>query len=313
MNKRDLVLGLLETGSKIPYTPAAFFLHFGQQFQRGQPAIDKHLEYFHYTGMDILKIQYEHPYPRLPEIQRPEDWGKMPRYGKEFFEEPLKVVEGLVKASRHEALVLVTLYSPFMCAGHAVDAAVRDQHMQENPQAVKIGMEAVTESVLTFVRECIRLGVDGFYASTQGGESQRFSDPAVFQECVKPFDLAVMSEINQSCPFNILHICDYHYSYKDLSQFVDYPGHVVNCNLSMDGSTITSSVVAELFKRPFMGGMDRKGILATGSPEQVRSEVQTVLTDASERFFLAADCTVPSTTDWNNLRTAIETAHNKSQ
>jgi len=34
-----------------------------------------------------------------------------------------------------------------------------------------------------------------------------------------------------------------------------------------------------------------------------------VLAQAPERFVLAADCTVPGDTPWENLRTAIETAH----
>ena len=44
----------------------------------------------------------------------------MPLYGKEFFAPQLEVVEGIVKAARREAVVVVTLYSPFMCAAHAV-------------------------------------------------------------------------------------------------------------------------------------------------------------------------------------------------
>jgi uroporphyrinogen decarboxylase len=309
MNKRSLVLSLLEKDKAPGPVPAAFFLHFDSSYRRGQPAIDKHLEYFRYTGMDFVKIQYEHPYPALETIQKPTDWGKMPRYGKDFFEEPLRVVDGLVKAAKQEALVIVTLYSPFMCAGHAVGADVRDHHMQENPAAIKPGMEAVTDSVLTFVRECVRLGVDGFYASTQGAESHRFGDLAVFNECVRPYDLAVMEEINRTCSFNILHICDYHDSYQDLAPFLDYPGHIVNCNLNLDSGTVSPRQVSEMFQRPFMGGLERKGVLATGSREAIQAEVQSVIRDAPQRFLLAADCTVPAETPWENLKLAIETAH----
>ncbi len=69
MNKRSLVLSILEDGKEPGPVPAAFFLHFDPSYRRGQPAIDKHLEYFRYTGMDLVKIQYEHPYPRLESIQ----------------------------------------------------------------------------------------------------------------------------------------------------------------------------------------------------------------------------------------------------
>jgi uroporphyrinogen-III decarboxylase len=43
--------------------------------------------------------------------------------------------------------------------------------------------------------------------------------------------------------------------------------------------------------------------------EAIRQAVTDVLAQAPEQFILAADCTVPSDTPWENLRTAIETAH----
>ncbi|RPJ51399.1 MAG: hypothetical protein EHM21_02795, partial [Chloroflexi bacterium] len=104
MNKREAVLSLLDANRKPDYIPAAFFLHFDPVYHTGQPAVDKHLEYFHYTNMDFVKIQYERGFPRIPAIQRPEDWANMPFYKLGFYEQPLRVVEGLVKAARAEAL-----------------------------------------------------------------------------------------------------------------------------------------------------------------------------------------------------------------
>lgn len=51
------------------------------------------------------------------------------------------------------------------------------------------------------------------------------------------------------------------------------------------------------------------GILSTGRPAEVEQAARSVLQDAPERFILGADCTVPATTPWDNLRTAIDTAH----
>lgn len=313
MNKRDAVLSLLDANRTPPYIPAAFFLHFDPAYHFGQPSVEKHLEYFRYTGMDFVKIQYEKGFPPIPEIQKPEDWAKMPVYQKDFYEPQLSAVAGLVKAAKGEALVVQTLYSPFMCADHSTSAELLTRHIQENPEAVKRGMQAITDSLMIFVKECIRLGVDGFYTSTQGGEVGRFSDASLFEQCVKPYDLALMQEANQHCPFNILHICDYEKPYDDLTRFLDYPGHVVNCNLEMVNGELTAAQVEQMFGRPFMGGMQRLGVLATGSVEDARRAAQDALQSAPERFILAADCTVPSTTPWDNLRAAIETAHNYRQ
>ena len=117
----------------------------------------------------------------------------------QYFAEQLKAVEGLVEALKSEAVVVVTLYSPFMCAGQITGNDLLIQHLEQDPEAVKVGMEAVTDSLLAFVRACVQLGVDGFYASTQGGEAGRFDNPDRFDLAIKPYDLRVMNEINATC------------------------------------------------------------------------------------------------------------------
>ena len=115
--------------------------------------------------------------------------------------------------------------------------------------------------------------------------------------------------VNDACIFNILHICDYHGGYEDIDHFVDYPGHVVNCNLSVGSKEMTPRDVSALFNRPYMGGMERKGIIAGGDADQVRREVQRLLAQMSDRYILGADCTLPNDVNWDNIRTAIAAAH----
>src|ERR1043165_5878038 len=234
MNKRDTMLSLIQDEASPEYIPAAFFLHFDNAYYQGQAAIDKHLEFFRATGMDFVKIQYEQGFPTSVPIRMPEDWAHAPHCSKDFFEESIHVVDGLVKTAKSEALVIMTLYSPFMWAAHLGDIAY---HLQENPEAAKKGLEIMTENVLTLVRGCKRVGVDGFYASSKGGEAFLFQDPNIFEKYVKPTDLAVWDELS-SCSFNILHICDFEGAYNDLSPFLDYPGHVVNSSLKIGDQTL---------------------------------------------------------------------------
>src|SRR5215216_3932646 len=152
MNKRDAMLSLLDETTVSSYVPAAFFLHFGAPYLTGRAAVDKHLEYFDYTGMDFVKIQYEKSFPKLPEIAKPEDWSKMPLYGRDFYDEQLQVVEGLVQAAKKDALVIITLYSPFMCAGHTTSQPIITDHLNRDPEAVRRGFEIITDSLMIFVR-----------------------------------------------------------------------------------------------------------------------------------------------------------------
>jgi uroporphyrinogen decarboxylase len=308
-DKREALLSLREGGSGPGYVPAAFFLHFDDRSRLGKPAVDRHLEYFRFTGMDFVKIQYERTFPAKAEIRTPGDWKAMPRYGLDFYAPQLEVVEGLVKAAGREALVLVTLYSPFMCAGQTAGQSLLVKHIEEDGEAVRKGLDAITESLLGFVRECRRLGVDGFYASTQGGERGTFRDASLFGKYVTPYDLRLMKEIDETCRFNILHVCDYEAPYADLAPFLQYPGHVVTCSPRLTTGEVSLRELARRFGRPIMGGMDRKGVIGTGTDEEIRRAVTGVLQDAPDRFILGADCTVPGDARWEGLRTAIATAH----
>jgi uroporphyrinogen decarboxylase len=309
MNKRDAVLSLLDTQKENLYTPAGFFLHFDKRFHRGQAAIEKHLEFFHYTGMDFVKIQYELAFPHQPEIRRPEDWSLIPSYDQDFYQDQWGIVKGLEEAAGNEALVLMTLYSPYMLAGQVVGRDLLNTHIKENPDQVKKGMEAITESLMLFVSGCIQNGIDGFYHSTQGAETNRFGGSHLFDECIKPYDLAIMEEINNTCDFNILHICDYHDGYSDLSPFLDYPGDVVNCSLKLGSKKLTGKDISNMFDRPFMGGMDRKGIITSGSKREIEDSIESVIVNGPDDLILGADCTLPGDIDWENIKTAIAYAH----
>ncbi len=313
-NKRESLLRYLASDPRGGYVPAAFFLHFGPSFQTGQAAIKKHEEFFRFTGMDFVKIQFELNFPRH-EISEPRDWSGIPYLPLSFYEPQLEVVKGLVDALRSEALIVLTLYSPFMLAGRIGGTHNLIDHLQEDPESVFKGLEIVTDSLIDFVRACEKIGLDGFYHSTQGGESHRLADPELFLKWVKPTDHRVMNEINEDRPFNILHVCDYHKDeyggYGDLKPFLDYPGQVVNVSTEIGGKTLSPAELSKAFGRPFMGGLDRKGPLATGTAEEARAAARAVLKDAPPKFILGADCTVPGDTPWENLKAAIAEAHGR--
>ena len=310
MNKRDLVLSLLDPNAQPEMTPAAFFLHFDPAFHTGQAAIDRHLEYFRYTNMDLLKIQFELPFPPQPQIQKPEDWSKLPFFKLDHYEPMLKVVEGVVKAAKKDAIVILTYYSSFMLCSDMVGLENVVRHVKQDAEAFKVGLTRMTESLMQFIRASIALGVDGFYLSTQGGEKDRLEDPALFNAVVRPHDLVIMDEIVQQCHFNILHVCSHQSPYLDITNYAGYPGNMISTSLELaNGKRMTARQVSSLFKRPFIGGLSRRGVIYTGTPDQIEYEVRTFLQDAPERTMLGAHCTVPTDTPWDNLRLAIQAAH----
>ena len=198
------------------------------------------------------------------------DWHKMPIYGLDFYAGQLEAVKGLVQAAKREALVVQTLYLPFMLAMQTtrepdgVHSLFVDQ-LCSDPEQAKRGLAILAESLMLFVNACIELGVDWFYASTQGGEAERFADRSLFTRYVKPGHLQVMNEIDARCPFNILHVCDYHLRYDDLAPYRDYPGQVVNCGLQLASGELSAQEVATLFGDRSWAGWSARGSSRTAA------------------------------------------------
>ncbi len=309
INKRDAIFSLIEGKRLDGYIPSAFFVHFGEGYKTGDAAVNRHLEYFQAIDMDFIKVQYEAEFPRLTSISQPKDWEKMPFYKKDFFEKQLYVVKELVKKGKKDAPVIATLYSPFMSAGHTVGGDLLTEHLKTDPEKVKKGMEIIAESTLIFANECIKLGVDGFLASTQGGEGFRFQDPKIFKEYVKPYDLVVMNRINEACACNVLHICDYVADYDDYSPFVDYPGHIVNCSMKVGNELYAPSEFYQQFNRPIFGGLEKRGPISKDSKSSLIHTVSAVLKNAPEQFILGAECALLGDIDWKMVRTAVDLAH----
>lgn len=309
INKREVIFNLINGGRNGDYVPCGFFVHFGDGYRTGDAAVKRHLDYFQAIDMDFVKIQYEAEFPRLPKIQKPADWAQMPYYALDFYARQLYVVKELVKQGKPLAPVIATLYSPFMSAGHTAGGDVLTAHLKENPEAVKKGLDIITESTLLFARECIKLGVDGFLSSTQGGEAFRFQDAQIFNHYVKPYDLVVMREINAACACNVLHICDYVGDYDDLTPFLDYPGHIVNCSLKIAGKNKKVSDLATQFKRPFFGGLEKRGPISHKDPTGLQTAVQQVLAEAPDRFILGAECALLGEINWSQVRQVVDWAH----
>src|ERR1019366_10649872 len=93
--KREGLQQYLEGESIRDYVPAAFFMHFGEEYKSGAAAIARHKEFFEFTGMDFVKIQFELPFPRI-EIETCSDYAQLPCLPLEYYQQQLDVVKGLV-------------------------------------------------------------------------------------------------------------------------------------------------------------------------------------------------------------------------
>lgn len=309
-SKRERILQVLDQSRPNEYVPAAFFLHFENKL--GRKAVQDHKDFYRATNMDFVKVFYEIAVPQV-DINSGSDWEKVPVYGEEFFAPQVAVIADLAREFGNEAFVLPTVYSPLALA-HQTLGRGKDfkKLIAENPKAFGKAIKNLSLSIENYLRAARKAGADGFYISTQGGDGNSIPEK-IWKEQVRQWDKHVSEVANEIGEINILHICDYGTPFKNaeaLYGFADYPASIINVPLKFsDGSILNLKEAQKRFGRPIFGGLERLGVIANGSIEEAKAEVDKVLENASPNFILGADCTVPGTTDWENLRAIIDYAH----
>ena len=309
-SKRERILQVLDQSRPNEYVPAAFFLHFENKL--GRKAVQDHKDFYRATNMDFVKVFYEIAVPKV-DINSGNDWEKVPVYGEDFFAPQVAVIADLAREFGNEAFVLPTVYSPLALA-HQTLGRGKDfkKLITENPKAFGKAIKNLSLSIENYLRAARKAGADGFYISTQGGDGNSIPEK-IWKEQVRQWDKHVSEVANEIGEINILHICDYGTPFKNaeaLYGFADYPASIINVPLKFsDGSTLNLKEAQKRFGRPIFGGLERLGVITKGSIEEAKAEVDKVLENASPNFILGADCTVPGTTDWENLRAIIDYAH----
>ena len=312
VNSRERILQVLDQSRPNDYVPAAFFLHFPNKL--GRKAVQDHKDFYRATNMDFVKVFYEIAVPKV-DIQSGKDWAEVPVYSEEFFAPQVAVIEDLTREFGNEAFILPTVYSPLALAGQTLGFENRKNFkklIEEDPAAFGQAIKNLSFSIENYLRSARKHGADGFYVSSQGGDGNSLS-PKIWKEQVRQWDKHVSEVAAEIGIINILHICDFGTPFKDaeaLYEFADYPASIINVPLKFsDGSTLNLKEAQQRFSRPIFGGLERLGVIAKGTIEEAKAEVDKVLENASPNFILGADCTVPGDTDWEKLRAVIDYAH----
>lgn len=304
--RREIMQQFLDGKDFENYVPTVFFMHFPASL--GQEAVYYHVRHLNRTGVDLVKIQFEQQQPGFsPETA--EDWQRIQPLPRDFYAPTLEVVKQVIDIVGQENMVLATVYSAFQTLRIQIgnDNVVR--WAKEDPEQLLRALRIYNAALIDFVKDCKAAGIDGFFMPTQGGENMYNDLPGFFETFVRPFDLELMTECTTGTHCNILHICDWEGPYDDISAFAAYPGEIVNTPNVVGGKPFTPQDASKLFGRIVLGGLERQGIINKGTPQEVKAEVQRVLSNRPHRYMLGAECTVDNRTDIENIRAAVHTAH----
>lgn len=237
-------------------------------------------------------------------IHRPEDWKKLPVLDptRGQLGDQLTCLRLLVQEFRPDTPILQTIFSPMTQAKNLVGGENLLVHMRRYPDALREGLETITQSTIRFVEKAIKTGIDGVFFAVQHAQFGILSkdETNTFE---RTYDLRVM-EAARDLWLNFLHL---HGSEVDFDLAVDFPAAVVNWH---DRETIPSLKEGqERFRGTVCGGLRQWETMVLSGPDQVRTEAERAIQETGgRRFILGTGCVLPVTAPYGNIQAARQAA-----
>lgn len=234
-------------------------------------------------------------------VKEPKDWGKLwvldPR--KEL-REALRSVEILAR-DLYDMPFIYSIPSPIVQALHGVSDPQRVYaDMNEQPDALKEGLETITQTTIDFAKECIAEGATGvFFGVGGGGDIWSRMNQNQLEEYALFYDKKILDAVSDA-PIKLMHICSAkgenpqkNGKLMENGWFKKYPVNMIN----WDAHEYTwLDKAKEIYgdSLALCGGLNRETTLRTGSPAEVEAEVKKAIQDAGEGggFMVGPGCTV---------------------
>ena len=294
MNKRERFYAAV-AGAPVDRPPLSVWMHFVTPYATGLQGAARHCEFLRQYDWDLAKAvsDYRHPLPDgMETITTPADMARITVQSMDHptYANQIALLNGIRAELGEDWPVVDTTFDPIQqVLRHAGFSALRV--ILDNPRAARPMLEAVTETVIRYMRELAANGIDGVFYSTRAAATeacvQGYARDA-YEELLRPYDLAILGESRGVV--RMLHACKNH---LDLDRVADYPHEV----LSWAAHDPTCPTIAEMRQRTgkcIMGGIDQARVVEQSRPE-IRCDIDAALAVTGGRnFILAPGCTFGS-------------------
>lgn len=241
-------------------------------------------------------------------VSQPDDWFKItvldPTTG--HLGEQLECLRILVKEFEPETPVIQTIFNPLSQAKNLSGHETLLYHLRSFPDALKHGLDVITQTTHDFINSLKNLGVSGLFFAIQHAQYGLLSNEEY--ECFgKRYDLELL-DVAQEFWLNMLHIHGKNIMFEKLA---DYPVQIINWH---DQET-PPSLEKGKGNHPGVvcGGLRRQETIVLGSPEDVIQESSDAIKETNgERFILGTGCVVPINAPYGNILAARKAVENFS-
>ncbi len=329
MNRQERVMNALQ-GKTVDRVPVSAWMHFSDVDQDPVSLAQRHFEFNEKYDFDFIKMmpfgtysiqdygaqikiycdKYKEPIILSPGITSIEGYKELKvldgRYG--TLGKQVQFAEHLSKLVKGNTPFIQTIFSPLSTLKKLTKNAVLED-MKKDPEAVKIALEAITQTTINFINENLKVGVSGFFFATQNATYDVVSE-AEFDEFAKPFDLKVINSYKDKTFFNVIHIHGKNIMFDKVLESFD-----VNCLNWHDRATSPSFKEArEKTNKTFLGGVQEvpyfvgdvlhyDSIMAKATPDQVLTHVKEAIDEVDGKsLIIGPGCVIDPRTSEENLR-----------
>jgi len=214
----------------------------------------------------------------------------------------LEAVRRIRKGRGDDAPILHTVFSPLTIARKLAGDRLRDD-LRDDAAAVLPALEAITETMVRYVRAALEAGADGLFFATQTSTPE-FITVEENGRWGAPYARRVLEEARGASSFTLLHI---HGRDIYFDQLAALPVDAVNWH-----DRLTAPSLAEARRRvlhALVGGLAEGSTLRNGAPAAIAAEVRDALrqTDGAG-VILGPGCVVPLDVPDASLQAVLDAA-----
>jgi len=237
-------------------------------------------------------------------IQQPEGWTKLhvldPYQG--TLAEALRALDWIGQGLEEGTPFIQTIFNPLAQAKNLAGPRLLP-HLRQHPDALKAGLETITESTIRFIEAARATGIAGIFLALQHATYDLLSE-AEYHEFGRPYDLRVL-EATEGLWFNLVHLHGNHIMFDLVA---DYPVQAINWHDRETQPSLREALPR--FSGALVGGLHRIDTMLRGTPQQVRAEAQAAVEETGgRRLIIGTGCVMFINTPLGNIlaaRDAVE-------
>jgi len=234
-------------------------------------------------------------------VNSADDWDKIDVLppGTTVLTDHLKAIEIIKIASDPELPLFMTVFNPLGIARYLCGSTKKMlEYINNNPDKVHLALENITVTFERYVTDIRNAGADGIFFATLEWASSDLLTYEQYKEFGRKYDLRIL-EATGDDSLNILHVCGSNNYLKHLS---DYPVKLINWDASDPTNVNIDRCFDFLGDKTVIGGLDHKGWLLFGTPDEVATEVGKIKERMTgKRFILGPGCAIEAEIPVANL------------